>query len=331
MRSWIYVVMATCLFSSMEVALKGMVGVHGPVQVNVTRFLVGAFFLLPFAVRELKKRRLLPSRKELLELSWLGFLGIVISLTMYQLAVERIPANVVAVIFCCNTVFVLLFSALFLRTHIHRLQCFALVFSLLGILAIIDPLHTELSCSGLVLAVAAPIFFALYSVFGARLTHRLGGVSVTCLSFFFGSAELLLCVALGHSSQGATLLTALGLPFFVSVDLLGGYTPLTFALMSYVSVGVSGCGFACYFLAAQTSSPMRASLAFFFKPILAPLLCLFLLGEALTLNILLGMLLVLMGSVLSIWDQLRLIESVKPVSRQGTSVSRTSLFRFLFR
>ncbi|MFQ8737101.1 MAG: EamA family transporter [Bilophila wadsworthia] len=46
-------------------------------------------------------------------------------------------------------------------------------------------------------------------------------------------------------------------------------------MMLYICVGVTGAGFACYFMAMEATSPITASLVFFFKPALAPVLALF--------------------------------------------------------
>ena len=55
-RGYLYIAVTTLLFSSMEVALKLISGQFNPIQLNFSRFLVGGLVLIPFAVRELKKR-----------------------------------------------------------------------------------------------------------------------------------------------------------------------------------------------------------------------------------------------------------------------------------
>lgn len=60
----------------------------------------------------------------LVKLAGLGFLGIVVSMTLYQLAVENTNASVVAVLFSCNPWFVLVSPAhpahADLRQHVWR-------------------------------------------------------------------------------------------------------------------------------------------------------------------------------------------------------------------
>ena len=53
-RGYLYILITTLLFSSMEVALKCIAGQLNPIQLNFSRFLVGGLVLVPLAVRELK-------------------------------------------------------------------------------------------------------------------------------------------------------------------------------------------------------------------------------------------------------------------------------------
>ena len=50
-RGYLYILLAAMIFSTTEVALKGLGGVFAPMQITVERVLIGALFLLPFALR----------------------------------------------------------------------------------------------------------------------------------------------------------------------------------------------------------------------------------------------------------------------------------------
>ena len=53
---FVCIVLATILFSLMEVTLKGVSAHFHPFQLNFTRFLIGGLVLLPFALRALRRR-----------------------------------------------------------------------------------------------------------------------------------------------------------------------------------------------------------------------------------------------------------------------------------
>lgn len=71
-------------------------------------------------------------------------------------------------------------------------------------------------------------------------------------------------------------------------------------MMLYICVGVTGAGFACYFMAMEATSPITASLVFFFKPALAPVLALAFLREAIPTSMVVGILFILVGSLVSL-------------------------------
>ena len=89
-RGYLYIAVTTLLFSSMEVALKLISGQFNPIQLNFSRFIVGGLVLIPFAVRELKKR----GRK--LDGKALGSFALLAFLVLH----EAIPGNMLGGIAC---------------------------------------------------------------------------------------------------------------------------------------------------------------------------------------------------------------------------------------
>ena len=299
-RGYLFIALATLFFSTMEIALKEVAGLFNPVQLNLTRFLIGGLVLIPFARRMLRKRGVRIDGLSLVKLAGLGFLGIVVSMTLYQLAVENTNASVVAVLFSCNPVFVLVFAGLILRTQILRQHVMALVLECLGILILINPLDTSISTAGITFTLLSTAVFALYAVLGTKMCAKYSGVVVTCGSFLFASLE----------SAVAGVLADIGLGLFADIPLLSGYTPFSALMMLYICVGVTGAGFACYFMAMEATSPITASLVFFFKPALAPVLALVFLQEAIPVSMVVGVLFILAGSLVSLIPALSMIPAM---------------------
>ena len=138
-RGYLYIAVTTLLFSSMEVALKLISGQFNPIQLNFSRFIVGGLVLIPFAVRELKKRGRKLDGKALGSFALLGLMGIAVSMSLYQLSVTRVQASVVGVLFSSNPVFVTLFAFLLLHETISKNQIAGLVLDVAGIVLIIQP------------------------------------------------------------------------------------------------------------------------------------------------------------------------------------------------
>lgn len=242
-RGYLYIAVTTLLFSSMEVALKLISGQFNPIQLNFSRFLVGGLVLIPFAVRELKKRGRKLDGKALGSFALLGLMGIAVSMSLYQLSVTRIQASVVGVLFSSNPVFVTLFAFLLLHETISKNQIAGLVLDVAGIVLIIQPWHLRLDALGVVYVLLATLLFALYGVCGKRQCARFGGIVVTCFGFLFGAAEMIAIAGLTHIPALSAGLTAAGLYTFASIPFFTGYTLTNLPIVLFIYVGVTGIGF----------------------------------------------------------------------------------------
>ena len=120
------------MFSSMEIALKMAGSAFNPIQLNLIRFFIGAVVLLPFALRALKQSGL-----KLVSADWrlfalTGLVCVIVSMSLYQLAITVDQASTVAVLFSCNPVFALLFSYLILRERMGRANLISVIISVIG-------------------------------------------------------------------------------------------------------------------------------------------------------------------------------------------------------
>lgn len=299
-KGYMYIILTTIIFSTIEIILKFISGEFNPIQLTFTRFFIGGLFLIPFAINELQKKHSSILIRDLCYFAFLGLLGIVVSMGLYQMAVENTKASVVAVLFSCNPVFVTILAFLILRESIHKNNILALVFEVIGTIIIIDPLNTKLSILGVTLTIASTLTFALYGVSGKRKCTKYGGTVVTCFSFIFGSLEMLVLIGLSHTTLIANWFSSHGYTLFSNIPLFTGYSLRTLPIVACICIINTGVGYACYFKAMEESSVQSTSLVFFFKPILAPILALILLHEAIPINMLVGISFILIGSLSSI-------------------------------
>jgi drug/metabolite transporter (DMT)-like permease len=309
MKKWnvgyLYILLCALIFSTMEVMLKTVSGVFAPMQITVLRFLVGGVLLLPFALRSLRARGARLTGRDVLYFLLTGFLCIAFSMVLYQMAVEYTKASVVAVIFSCNPIFVTVLAFLLLREPIRKNQVIALIVEVLAIVIIVNPFHTQLNLTGVILSILSALVFSLYSVIGKKRTPRFGGIAVTCFSFLFGSAELLAVLLLGRTAAVGGLFASLGLDIFVDVPLLSGIPASALPSLFYICAINSAAGYVCHMMAMEKTSAGEASLIFFLKPIFAPIFALVLLHEAIPFNMVLGILCFLVGSAIAIVPGLR--------------------------
>ncbi len=295
-KGYRYIALTTVLFSSMEIALKSVAGRFNPLQMTFLRFLVGGFFLLPFALRELRRRGLVLSARDFGSFAFLGFVCVVVSMTLYQTAIGYCQASIVAILFSCNPVFVIPLARLILGERIRGYTVASMVVSVAGMVSILNPFHLGASALGIALTLLSAAVFALYTVLGRTRSRRFGGLVTTSMSFILGSLELLALVLAGRVPAIEVRLHRAGLAAFAGVPLVAGLDLSTLPVFLFVSVFVTGLGYTFYFLAIDTTSTSLASIVFYIKPALAPVLALLILGELISPNTAAGMALIVAGS-----------------------------------
>lgn len=311
-RGYIFIFLATVFFSSMEVALKTVAHDFNPMQLNCTRFLVGGLLLIPFALRGLRQHGAKVTAAAWKGFAGLGFVGLVVSMMFYQMSILYAPASVVSVLFSCNPVLVLAFAYLILRADIRPQHITALVMEVAAALIIIDPLHTTLDPTGVTLVLLSAATFALYAVLGKKQCAQYSGVAVTCFSCLAASAEMIVLMLISHIPAVADALQAAGLPMFAAMPFFSGYTTGNILNVLYICVFVTAGGYACYFMGMEATSAMQGSLVFFFKPVLAPILAMLILGEEIPWNMWAGIGLMLVASVVSMIPTWETLLSVRP-------------------
>ena len=295
-----YIAVAVVMFTSFEVVLKFIAGQINSVQLTLTRFSIGFLFLLPLALHTLKKRGKRLNAKTLAYFALLGLTGIALSMPILHLAVNYTDSAVVAGLFSCNPVFVTFLAFFLLGEAIKKRHIAALTLEIVGTLALINPFQTQLNMTGVVLALLSTLFFSIYGVMGKKKVAEYGGAVVTCFSFLFGSLIVLVFILITHIPAVADAIMAAGLPGFANIPILSGYTLENLPYVLYVSAGVAGIGFCAYFLAMEYQPASVVSLVYFFKPALSPVLAWCLHGEVISANMLLGIILIVAGSLCAI-------------------------------
>lgn len=297
---YIFIVLCAVIFSTMEVMLKTVHGVFAPMQITCLRFLVGGVLLIPFAMRSIRKKNAVLTRKDLGFFACAGFLCVVIAMSLYQMSVTYTRASIVAVIFSCNPIFVTVLAHFLLHEEIHKNHIIALILELTAALIIIDPIHASLDPTGALLAILSAAMFSFYSVFGKKRTPRFGGIAVTCLSFLFGATELVALLLFGRTAAGASLYGAMGLKIFIDVPLFENIPLSALPALLYICCINSAAGFVCHMMAMEKTSAQEASLIFFLKPIIAPIFAFLFLKEEIPLNMIVGIVCFLAGSLCAI-------------------------------
>ena len=283
----LYIMISALLFSTMEVALKIAGSDLDAFQLTLLRFTIGGLFLLPFAIGRIRKKNIVIKRNDYLYMLLLGVVCIPISMVFFQLGVENSNASTAAVIFCINPMFTMFFAHFITEEKLTRNKIISIVIGIIGIIFMVAPWNIQAGDSilGATYSTFAAILFGLYSALGRRTIHRLGGLPQTAISFLLGSISMI--------------------PIMIVLDkpIISGIAVENIPVLLYVGIMITGLGYLCYFMAMEHGDAATASIVFFIKPGLAPIIAVLILNEIININGFLGIILVFVGSYINLREQ----------------------------
>ncbi|MCX8130151.1 MAG: DMT family transporter [Clostridia bacterium] len=276
-NGYLYLLITVMLFSTYEAVVKTLVNKIDPFQINFIRFLVGGLILFVFL---LVKSDIKISMNDFFWLVGVGIINVVLSMSLMQLSLymKGAQASVSAVVFSSNPIFVAVFAAIMDREKLSVNKIAGLFIGLIGILVIFeDKFITGFSdFKSPFFALLSAVFYGLYTVLGRRLSIRLGSLKMNAYSFIFGSVALL------------PLLLFFRIPV-VRFDYSGLWQVV------YLSVFVTGLAYLSYFKGLSIAGASKGSLVFFVKPALASAIAVIFLKEQMTVNLVIGTVLVILG------------------------------------
>lgn len=253
-----FVLITALCFATLEPVSGHIAANINPAAMTAIRFIIGGLILLPFAISAIKKNNINISFKTIFSLFLLSVLLIGASMVPLQYAVleakkAELSTAVVAIIFCCNSVFTAIFSAVILKEKISLRSWSGIILCLLGIV-ISSNITSGVGVLSVVLALVSAITMGLYTVISKKFIKAIPGVVQNSFSFIMG---------------GITLAIVL---LFVNIPILptSGNLILTFGVLAYLGIVVTGIGYAAFFKAIEFGSATVASSAFLIKPVLAP-------------------------------------------------------------
>lgn len=278
-KAYFSILLAAFAFSTLEVFGKIISAQLNAFQVTFIRFLIGAFVLLPFAIRDMKKRKIVFKINDILFFSLEGILCIPVSMALLQLSVYFTKASTAAVIMSTNPVFMLIFSYFILNDKINKRTFISIIISMIGILFIFNPFKLSYDIKGMMIALMAAATFSLYSVISKKRISKYGGYIFNFFSFIFGDFILLILL------------------FIFKIHIFKGITFISLPVLLYIGIFITGFGYIFYLYAIEKTSATISSFVFFIKPALAPILSVLILKENITFNIIWGIVFIAIGTI----------------------------------
>lgn len=275
------IIITTLTFTTLEPVSKLIASEISPFAITFIRFFIGGLTLLPFSLKQLKKKRLTLTGQDYTFMGLLGALCICISMPLLQYAVKIADSPaLIAIIFSANSVFTILFAALILKDKITPKRLLAVALCVAGVLISVD-FSSGTNLMSVLLAVISALIFSLYTVLSKKHMSKLTGIIQTGFSFTIGSVLLLLFLLI------------------TGTKVFSGISSSNIHNLLYLGIVVTGVGYWAYFYGMELSGTIAASLVFFIKPILTPFATFFINGIAPDGKVFAALVLVLLGSFLA--------------------------------
>ena len=284
-RGYLYILLAAMLYSTTEVALKALGGAFAPMQVTVERVLLGALALLPFALKDLKKRGIHLTKSDWGYFALLGFLTVTLHMSLLQMAVLHMDASATSVIYSGNPVFALAAAHLILHEPLRKNHLLAIGVEVIGILFILNPAKLEISLRGFLEILAATILFAMYGTLCKLRVDRLGSMVIADFNILVGGLEMLVLLLFGEIPAVGALYKGLG------------FTLKSTLLLCHVGIGCAGLGFLLTAKVTEYTSATEASFVYLVKPVLATALAVAVYHEHISVNRMIGIALFVASSL----------------------------------
>ncbi|NCC51704.1 MAG: hypothetical protein EOM20_10865 [Spartobacteria bacterium] len=272
-------VLSIVLFSTVEVSSKLLGAGLPPFLLAAVRFMIAGLVLLVPACHVLRLRKTGLGWRDAAILLGLALIGVTVSIGLYHLSILYLQANIAAIIFSANPVFVVMLAPFILRERFTWQKTVAALCGLCGIIFFAVQRFDPAVCPplGLALMTGALITFALYTVLSRRVMPRYGALVITSFAGLLGSFFLFI------------------VSFIVEGNPLPALAACSWGGILYLSVFATAIAYWAFFFGVIEVGASKGSMFFFLKPFLASLFAWLALGEKLTSSIVIGGAFVLAG------------------------------------
>lgn len=273
---------AASIWGGMYVVSKVVLEIIPPFTLVTLRLILGALTLVTVL---LVKGFPSVSRKQILQILGVGFVGYGVSLSFQFLGTKLSTAANGSLVTSATPAFVLLFAWLLLKEKITARRLIALFLATLGVVAVIDPRTAQLNPDlflGNLFLIGAAITWALYSVLVRKVTQNTDVLLFSLIAFLGGLPVTI--------PAGAWELSTVGVGE-IGLGVVGGVL-----FLGIISTALAMVLWNTAFAYVDAS---LASLTFFAQPVVGTLLGWLFLNETITPLFLVGGILIGIGLIIS--------------------------------
>ena len=281
--------LAACLLWAVSfVATKIALEVVPPLTVVSLRLLVGALCFLPLLVTAGRWRRIANGRT-LLGLFGLSLLGAGLHYGFQTVGLQFTRASNASLYVATGPISILLLAVLFLDERLNLRKLLGIAIAVAGVLVVMG-LGTILAFRlpqrvvGDLLVIASLVLWACFTVFGKPLTERLGALTVTASVTVIGAVWMA---------------PVAWLEMHRAVFSLAGITPGAWSAVVFLGAACNFLAVLLYFTALERTESQKVGVYLYTIPPMTAAVAAVVLGEPITVNLVVGTVLVIGGVALT--------------------------------
>jgi drug/metabolite transporter (DMT)-like permease len=279
---------ACFLWAISFVATKIALEVVPPLTVVSLRLLVAAVFFLPLLVFTGRRRRIADG-KTLVKLFGLSLFGAGLHYGFQTVGLQTTNASNASVYVATGPITILLLAVIFLGEKLNPRKIIGIVIAIVGVLVVmgldtITDFKLDGNLIGDVLVFASIVMWGCFTVFGKRITDKLGALTVTATVTLIGATWMTPVGLLEMQRTGFTL---------------AGITPTAWAAVIYLGAACNFLAVLLYFTALQKTESQKVGVYLYSIPPMTAVAAALALGEPITLGLVVGTILVIVGVALT--------------------------------
>ncbi len=275
---------ACFLWAISFVATKIALEVVPPLTVVSLRLLVAAVFFLPLLVFTGRWRRIADG-KTLVKLFGLSLFGAGLHYGFQTVGLQTTNASNASVYVATGPITILLLAVIFLGEKLNPRKIIGIVIAIVGVLVVmgldtITDFKLDGNLIGDVLVFASIVMWGCFTVFGKRITDKLGALTVTATVTLIGATWMTPVGLLEMQRTGFTL---------------AGITPTAWAAVIYLGAACNFLAVLLYFTALQKTESQKVGVYLYSIPPMTAVAATLMLGEPITFGLVVGTVLVIAG------------------------------------
>ncbi len=279
---------ACFLWAISFVATKIALGVIPPLTVVSLRLLIASIFFLPLLVFTGRWRRI-NDGKTLLKLFGLSLFGAGLHYGFQTVGLQTTNASNASVYVATGPITILLLAVLFLGEELNARKIIGIVIAIAGVLVVMGSetlagFSLDGNLIGDILVFASIVMWGCFTVFGKKLTDKLGALTVTATVTLIG----------------ATWMAPVG---WFEMDRTGfsvaEITPTAWVAVIFLGAACNFLAVLLYFTALQRTESQKVGVYLYAIPPMTAVAAAVVLGEPITLGLVVGTALVIAGVALT--------------------------------